>query len=486
MADNKRTSRPRSGRNTKKTPKINMVRYFQVLGISLSVLLIGTLAAVGLFKFEEMGMRSTTATPDSTAKVEGDKINVLLMCTDEKGLLTDSIMLASYDMSDNKLNMLSIPRDTRIYVGNRYQKINAAHAYVDSSGKPAGAQGTVEAVTRLTGIPINYYVDFTFDSIARCVDALGTVEFEIPDLYNDGVGMVYDDPEQDLHIYLRPGLQELDGEQVVHLLRYRKGNPDASGHRDTYLRGDLDRIEVQKNFIKAFIDQKLNAGLVLKIPSLFKELSTGFETNFTAADVIRYRSCLSGFSTENLQAFTVPGTDEYVKEGSYDVSYFIPNLDELRTIIQEKFGYPANEITTDKEYKKPDSTPAPTEKPKESPKPEESSDNGKAESEASSGTSSGSNTQKRAEEQPERGNASESAQSGGEAHSGTAAGSSASSGGASSGAQQNNDAAAESAQHSASSSGASQNNSSSSVTQQQEPPAKTPVKTETPMKKSEE
>ena len=93
---------------------------------------------------------------DNTSTVEAadGKINVLLMGVDVDGLRTDAIMLASFDTETKEVNMLSIPRDTKMYIGNRYQKINAAHAFVDESGEIGGATATCEAVTRITGIPI--------------------------------------------------------------------------------------------------------------------------------------------------------------------------------------------------------------------------------------------------------------------------------------------------------------------------------------------
>ena len=57
------------------------------------------------------------------------------MGVDVDGLRTDAIMLASFDTETKEVNMLSIPRDTKMYIGNRYQKINAAHAFVDESGE---------------------------------------------------------------------------------------------------------------------------------------------------------------------------------------------------------------------------------------------------------------------------------------------------------------------------------------------------------------
>ena len=323
--------------------KFNVKRYFQVLGISLAVIIAVAAVCMGI---DFSGSNNEEAV-DNTSTVEAadGKINVLLMGVDVDGLRTDAIMLASFDTETKEVNMLSMPRDTKMYIGNRYQKINAAHAFVDESGEIGGATATCEAVTRITGIPINYYVDFSFDAVAHVIDELGPIEFTIPDLYGDGVGMVYDDPVQSLHINLPPGDYQLNGQQAVWLMRYRHGNVDPStGVFKGYVNGDSDRVEMQQKFLKAVVDQKVNASLILKIPSIFKDISSEIKTNFTVSEVIKYSKYLADFSSVNIHSYSLPG--EYSSD-SANGDVWIPNMDEIRTMVQDVFGYPADNITTD-------------------------------------------------------------------------------------------------------------------------------------------
>ena len=323
--------------------KFNVKRYFQVLGISLAVIIAVAAVCMGI---DFSGSNNEEAV-DNTSTVEAadGKINVLLMGVDVDGLRTDAIMLASFDTETKEVNMLSIPRDTKMYIGNRYQKINAAHAFVDESGEIGGATATCEAVTRITGIPINYYVDFSFDAVAHVIDELGPIEFTIPDLYGDGVGMVYDDPVQSLHINLPPGDYQMNGQQAVWLMRYRHGNVNPStGVFKGYVNGDSDRVEMQQKFLKAVVDQKVNASLILKIPSIFKDISSEIKTNFTVSEVIKYSKYLADLSSVNIHSYSLPG--EYSSD-SANGDVWIPNMDEIRTMVQDVFGYPADNITTD-------------------------------------------------------------------------------------------------------------------------------------------
>lgn len=330
--------------------KFNVKRYFQALGVSVVIIIAAAAVCLGVWDASDDSDMLIDNT--STVAVEGGKINVLLMTTDIDGLRTDSIMFVSYDTETSEANIMSIPRDTRIYVGNRYQKINAAHAYY-KDGKMGGAPATCEAVTRVTGIPINYYVDFTLDAVAHVVNELGPVDFEIPDLYGDGVGMVYDDPIQSLHINLPPGkygsgsdcdYPGLTGQQAVWLMRYRHGNQGTKGESG-YPEGDLGRVQMQQQFIKALIDQKLDASVILKIPSIFKTVSSEMTTNFTVGDVIKYSKYLTNFSSDKMHTYELPGRFDSATIDGQRADVWEVNIEETRTLVQTVFGYDAENIT---------------------------------------------------------------------------------------------------------------------------------------------
>lgn len=327
--------------------KFNVKRYFQVLGVSLAVVIAAAAVCMGI---DFSGDDIAAVNNEGTVAVQGGKLNILLMGTDIDGLRTDAIMLACVDMEKKEVNMLTIPRDTKMYIGNRYQKINAAHAYV-KNGEIGGPTATCEAVTRLTGIPINFYVDFSFDAVAHVINELGPIEFEVPDLYNDGVGMVYDDPVQSLHINLPPGkygegsdcdYPGLTGQQAVWLMRYRHGNRGTKGESG-YATGDLGRVEVQQQFIKAVIDQKVNSGLVMKIPAIFKEVSGEIKTNFSINDIITYSKIATDFSSANINSYSTPGAFGH---DNVNGDVWITDMDKMRELTETVFGYDASGAST--------------------------------------------------------------------------------------------------------------------------------------------
>lgn len=304
------------------------------------------------------------------------KMNVLLLGVDKEGLRTDAIMIASYDFDDESLKLLSVPRDTKMYVTNRKvtRKINEIHAMSKKGGGIMGPLGSIEAVTALCGIPINYYVEFSFDAIDHIMELLGPVTYDVPDVEGGGKGMNYDDPVQDLHIHLKPGVQELSGNQVQQFLRYRKSNNGTVDGSDT------SRVQRQQDFVKAILAQKVNMQLIVNAPSIYSKVKKEIKTNFTAGDIARYSTHLLKLTSEKITSYSLPGEDKHSSAW-----YFECDFEQTRALIENEFGYDASNITNKVEItgeklknpgkvnsEKPDSEKAPAESAK-TDKPQESS-----------------------------------------------------------------------------------------------------------------
>ncbi len=299
-------------------------------GLFLLILLAGTII-LGL-DFSG-GSSHTFTTPVDTAT---GKLNILLLGVDKDGERSDSIMLASYDFDDHSINLLSVPRDTKMYVEDRgvTRKITEVHGMHNSSGKMYGAAAVAESVTALTGIPINYYLEFSFDAIDQVMDILGPVTFDVPDIEGKGRGMNYDDGYQNLHIHLKPGVQELSGNQIQQFLRYRKSNYGTSDG------SDISRVGRQQELLKAIIDQKVNLELIVKLPDIFKEIKSQIKTNFGLGDIIKYAVHLKNVSSENMTTYVLPGESGKTN----GIWYYNSDLDQVATLVTDTFGY---EVTPD-------------------------------------------------------------------------------------------------------------------------------------------
>ena len=238
-------------------------------------------------------------------------VNILLLGVDEGGMRSDTIMLASLNGKTGRLSVLSIPRDTRVVVGNYYQKINAAigigHQEVKKGRLTEPEELTVQKVKMLTGLPIHYFASVNFDGFMEIIDALDGVEFDVP------FRMKYDDPAQNLHIDIEKGLQVLDGKKAHDFVRFRKGNPGYPGD----VMGDLGRIEAQQAFLRALVSQKVNAKYLLRADEIFEVIRNNIRTNYTAKDLIMHLGAIGKISSDTVKMYQLPGVPETINGASY-------------------------------------------------------------------------------------------------------------------------------------------------------------------------
>lgn len=251
------------------------------------------------------------------------EINALIVGTNQN--LTDTMIYVNYNVETGKVAMMSIPRDT--YITNEYcvgHKLNSLYR-----GK--NTQAFVEQIEELIGVDIDYYLIFDSKMLIDIVDKVGGVEVDVP------VRMKYDDPTQNLHIDLKKGTQVLNGKQAEQFVRYRKGN-DGSG----YARGDLQRTEVQQQFIKNFISTVLSAKNLTKIPDLINVALDNTDTNITAREALKYSTDVMKIDTSNISSCTAPGEAKYIN----NISYFVMDKEKTKELVKNKLVDNSSEETT--------------------------------------------------------------------------------------------------------------------------------------------
>lgn len=242
------------------------------------------------------------------------RVNVLLLATDKGGLLTDTIIIASFDKERNMLNMLSLPRDTKITISNKTQKLNAAYAFGEKGKRQELA---IQKIREIVNLPIHYYAVVDPEGFGKIIDILGGVEINVPQR------MKYDDPVQNLHINLYPGVQVLDGDKAEQFCRFRKGYADQ----------DLGRQRAQQQFLKALVEQKLKPQYLLKAPEIFSEASKYIDTNVGLGDVTTLLPLIKMFNAENMHSYQLPGETKTIG----GASYFICDQEETNKLINETF-----------------------------------------------------------------------------------------------------------------------------------------------------
>jgi len=263
---------------------------------------------------EEPGQVERISAGEPEARKE--PVNLLVAGVDDEGTRADVIMLFNYNPELGRINILSIPRDTRIKVRNRIGKINALLGM-------GGETMLVKAIEQITGLPVKYYIVLDFEGFREIIDTLGGVEVDVP------MDMVYRDPVQGLYINLKKGRQVLDGRKAEQFVRYRKGNKPGQGYED----GDIGRSRAQQQFVRELISQKLNVKYLSKARDIFLILSKHMKTNIKLSDLIYYLKDLQKIDSDGVMTFTAPGDSKLIKK----VWYFICDQDELRSLIDTHF-----------------------------------------------------------------------------------------------------------------------------------------------------
>lgn len=262
---------------------------------------------------------------------------------------TDTMMLASYDVSNQHLNVMSLPRDTLVNVSWDIKKLNSV--YNMYGGKEKGMEALKEEVGQLVGFRPDFTVTVEWEAVGKLVEAIGGVFFDVPRR------MYYNDLSQNFKIDLQKGYQKLNGSQAMQLLRYRHDSDD-SGHilNSGYADGDLGRIKVQQDFLKATISQCLekitDPGTVMKLAQVFvsnvtTDLSVGNLVWLGKAAVFGDGVDGGGrLGMDNVSFITMPWVSANgVRSRTYNnyPSYVAPDVDAVVDVVNEHF----NPYTTD-------------------------------------------------------------------------------------------------------------------------------------------
>lgn len=212
----------------------------------------------------------------------------LIAARDVASGCTDVIIVGRFDTKNHTINMVSIPRDTMINKGTAL-KVNSVYAG-DKENGGNGIDGLKREMKRMLGFEIDSYAVVDVEAVAKLIDAIGGVYFDVP------IDMNYSDTAQGLEIHISKGYQKLSGADAVNVLRFRKGYPN----------GDLGRIETQHKFIKALAEQILDIGNIPNLGAAIEIYQEHVQTNLTAGNILFYAKNFLDMDMDNIQFVDMP------------------------------------------------------------------------------------------------------------------------------------------------------------------------------------
>ena len=335
-------------------------KWLLAVAIVLAVVLVAVVALDGLFVKPELPGKGNGSNADGTQAGDGidygdgvqprvsgerkskDYYTVLILGRDTGGGgNTDTMLLASYDVTNQKANVMSIPRDTMVNVNWDVKKINSV--YNMNGGGEKGIKALYKEISQLVGFEPDYQVILEWEAVGKIVDAIGGVDFDVP------YPMDYHDPAQNLVIEQAPGLRHLSGDDAMQVIRWRKNDKDSPYGYNKGGVGDAGRMELQQNFLKAVIKEMMQPKNVLNIGKIAKVFEESVETDLSFQNILWFaqQAILGGLSMENVEFVTMPNRTASCWSRTYHnyQSYVVPSADELLELVNTKLS-PYTEVFT--------------------------------------------------------------------------------------------------------------------------------------------
>jgi LCP family protein required for cell wall assembly len=254
-------------------------------------------------------------------------LNILLLGADSRVKndpgRTDAMILARLDPKTKHVLLLSLPRDTRVTIpGHGEDKLNEASGGYYRDGGTGLLIKTIETAL-VPGLRIDYTVKTDFAGFAAIIDALGGVTIDVEER------MYY--KATDTLINLQPGVQHLDGK---HALEYARFRMDAVGDFGTWAGQDHGRVARQKKLLSAILVQTKDVRTLLRLPAIIRTVRAAVTTDLSFSMMARIAMTYKDVAAENVKQVPFTGVPQYVD----GISYVIPNLDKLRSIVGPLFG----------------------------------------------------------------------------------------------------------------------------------------------------
>ncbi|MCM3567396.1 LCP family protein [Neobacillus mesonae] len=285
-----------------KVKKRRRKRIFTWIVVPLLVLVLGAGVYAGtLYKKAESVMnKSYKPIERDSARPKPltiDKTSILFVGVDDSEkrknngpARSDALILATFNKKDKSVKMLSIPRDSYVYIPEKdmYTKITHAHAY-------GGVKMTLDTVENLLDIPVDYYVKMNFNAFIDVVNALDGITVDVPYKLSE-----QDSKDHAKAITLEKGMQHLDGEEALALARTRKKD------------SDIQRGERQQEILKAIMTKAASVKSLGNYTDVIEAVGKNMETDLTFDQMKSFLGYLQGGNKLDIESLSLAGSDAYI------------------------------------------------------------------------------------------------------------------------------------------------------------------------------
>lgn len=301
-----------------------------VLLLAASLLICATAYGIYLTKkaehaantaFEELDERDIPELREAKVEPADDNVSVLFVGVDDSekrgqgadNSRSDALLLATLNNKTKTVKLLSIPRDSYVYIPYVGYKDKITHAHAFGS-----TLATIETVEELFDIPVDYYFRLNFEAFIEIVDALGGVEVDVPYKLNEL------DENDKRTVNLQPGLQKLNGSEALAFARTRK------------LDSDIERGKRQQEVIKAIADKASSFTSITKYDNILEAVGNNMKTNMSFKEMKSFFSYLTE-GMPRIDALTLEGYDD-MSTGTYYYKLNEDSLEETKEILQNHLG----------------------------------------------------------------------------------------------------------------------------------------------------
>ncbi|MEB2298520.1 LCP family protein [Lysinibacillus xylanilyticus] len=266
---------------------------------------------------ENLDGREVSALRESKVEPIKDNVSILFVGVDDSDnrgqgsdhSRSDALVLATLNNKTHTIKMLSIPRDSYVYIPKVGYKDKITHAHA-----MGGTKTSIETVETLLDIPIDYYVRMNFNAFIDVVDALGGIEAEVPYALHEL------DEFDKFTINLKPGMQHLNGSEALALARTRKQD------------SDIERGKRQQEILSAIINKVASVGSISKYDDVIKAIGDNMKTNMEYEEMKSFLSYLTK-GVPRIDTLNLEGTDD-MSTGVYYYQLNQQSVNEVKETLQ--------------------------------------------------------------------------------------------------------------------------------------------------------